>query len=221
MAGFSVPLSKWKEINRKIIRVKNNFFPDNPNINLKRIRRNKYDGDKSWENLSKERQDEFNSEIFNIICEKGNVIIASLIDKSKMNEKNKELSFYLSYSFIVERFQYFLEDIREEGIIIIDKAENSQEIKKLFNNHKDFLKNGVPVKGRFLKSRKEINNICENMIFLDDNDTNLLQLVDIIASAINGKYNRNGDSWFNRISSVIRKSKDGKIEGYGLKIFPP
>ena len=146
MAGFSIHLSKWKETNRRVNLIKEQFFPDNPEINLKSIRRKNYEDNKYWEELTQERKNEFNTELYNLICEQGDIIIASLINKNKMDDKNKELFFYLAYSFIIERYQYFLSEKKEEGLVIMDKANNSPEIQQLYNKHKDFLKNGVSVK---------------------------------------------------------------------------
>ena len=67
--------------------------------------------------------------------------------------------------------------------------------------------------------RHGIENIIKNLIFIDDNHSNCLQVVDMICAAVTGKYNRNTDTYFNRIESKFRK-RDGEIMGYGLKFFP-
>lgn len=232
MAGFIVPLSKWKELNFKIRDLKLNYFKES-NINLKALRRKKYDKHKLWGSLTKEEKIQFNKEFYNIISQEDYVIIAGIIDKNKMKDKDKNLLFYLCYSFILERFEYFLDDKKSYGLVVMDYAEASKEIKSLQRTHKEALESGIRVRRKDLTlkisdkeysfkgyKRRQINNVCEQIIFLNDNYNHILQVVDMIAAAIFAKFNRKTDNWFEKIRQVIRTSGDGKILGYGLKFFP-
>jgi len=221
-----------KKLDEGIIQLKIKFF-SNSDMNLKAIRRKNYDDNKLWQRLSKKEKQEFNNEFYNLICKSNNLILAGIINKEKMDNRNKELLFYLAYGFIIQRYQYFLSEKREYGCIVMDIAESSEEIKNLYNSHKKFLKEGVPVKREDLilkTGKKEIaikdykklplKNICENLIFLNDTDNNMLQVVDMITAAMFAKYNRSCDIWFNKIKSIIRSDSEGNIEGYGIKFFP-
>lgn len=232
MAGFGIPCSNWKMINDKIRKIKLDYFED-MNVNLRKVRRKKYDEYKHWEKLSEEEKEKFNEEFYNLICSQENVILASIINKKEMKKKNKELFFYLPYGFIVQRYQYFLSAKKEFGLIIMDQAKNSKEINNLSYAHRDFLYQGVPVKREdktfkikgkehILKGYKKIalKNICEELIFLDDDENSLLQIVDMIAAAINAEYNYGQEKWFKKIKSIIRKSPKGEMKGWGIKFFP-
>lgn len=232
LSGLIIPVNVWKNFETKIRRIKEDFF-DTPNFNLKAVRRNKHDKDKTWEKLLDDKKKEFNEKFYEIIKESDITIISALIEKKKMEDpKNKELFFYLAYGFIIQRYQYFLQENKTHGIIVMDQAKN-EEIKNLFFVHRGFLKDGVPFRRKDLLlrignreielkdyERHSLNNILENLIFMNDEYSNCLQVVDMICAAISGKFNRNIDIFFNKIEGKIRKSKDGKMQGYGLKIFP-
>lgn len=233
MSGLTIPLNKWNETNKKIEDLKRKYFK-NQSMNLKAIRRKGYDQDSYWNSLSKQKQDEFNQELYDIICDKEHIIIAGLIVNSKMKDRNKELLFTLCYSFILERFEYFLDSKDSEGLIVIDKAESSKEVMNLQRKHSEYLKNGIPVKREDTRinikgkdkifkryMRREIKRVCESILFLDDKSNNFLQLADIISYAIACRYNSKKESWyFNKIKGNIRCSSKGEIMGYGLKFFP-
>lgn len=232
MVGFIVPFEKWKLLNNKIEQLKLKYFL-NPFMNLKEIRRKNYDKNKHWESLSNEKKEEFNKEFYSIISEKDYTIITGIINKEKMNKKNKELLFRLCYGFIIQRYQYFLSEHKLYGIVIMDIAKASKEIQDLYLIHKNFMREGIPTEREdtTLKIKSEeilikgykkqaISNICENLIFLNDKEHNQLQITDMIAAAMSAKFNRNDDRWYKKIEEIIRKSKDGKIKGYGIKFFP-
>ncbi|MFH1971789.1 MAG: DUF3800 domain-containing protein [Patescibacteria group bacterium] len=232
MVGFIVPLEKWRTLNNEITQIKLKYFL-NPTINLKAVRRKNYDKDNCWESLTKEKKEEFNKEFYETICKNEYTLIIGIINKEKMDAKNKEFLFHLSYSFIIERYQYFLSDNNSYGIVIMDIAEANKEIKELRYSHRKFIKDGVPVKREdsILKlgeqeisfkdyKRLELKNICEDLIFLNDKNNNILQITDMIASAMFAKFNRNSDVWYKKIEKIIRCSSSNKIEGYGIKFFP-
>lgn len=235
MAGFIIPLNRWNITNQGIINLKAKYF-SNYLINLKSIRRKNYDKSgvhETWEKLEPKQKEEFNEEFYNLVCNENNCFICSLIDKEKMEKKGKERFFWLAYSFILQRYEYFLSEKKSCGIVIMDIAETSQEIKNLYSSHKECLSLGLPVQRRdmVLKvgntetklkdyERMPLKHICENLSFQQDNDNNMLQIVDMLAYGISGKYNFNQDRWFKKIEKIIRKNSNGKMEGYGIKIFP-
>lgn len=231
LGAFILPISKWKKLDDNIKELKQEFF-DNYLLNLKLIRRKNYDDDKNFKRLSEERQKEFNERLYSIFQDENFVYMTVLIDTKKMKSKDKSFFFHLAYSFLIQRYYYFLSKKRSHGIVIMDKAE-IPEVKNLSYIHRDLLRNGVPfrkVKEVFkiggvehyfdAYERQEMDLIAEDLIFLDDNYCIPLQIVDMICSAISAKYNRNKDYYFNKILKNIHKSNEGKIEGYGIKIFP-
>lgn len=234
LVGVIVKNDKWKEINQAIIDLKLETFKD-PNFNLKNIRRKKYDKDKVWQKLSEVDRKYFDF-MLDTILEDNILVLASLIDRSKMNNKEKDFLFKLAYSFLIERYEYFLEDFYDcYGTVIMDKAESSSEIKSLKGLHKEILRVGVIVgKGEVVMDSKKnflemypakvrykpVKRIIENLTYQADDENNFLQIADLIASAFSYDYKKNTERFSSRFKPLLRKSKSGVVKGFGLKEFP-
>jgi hypothetical protein len=232
LAGFILPEEKWSLLNEDIKNLKRNFF-GKENINLKEIRRKNYDKEKKYKSLDKEKKAEFNEQFYKIVSRDDYTFIAALIDREKMDSKNKKFLFQLAYSFLIQRFQFFLQETKSRGMLIMDYSKNP-EIKNLSEYHQICLDKGVPIgyQIRELKIGDEITklkvydymdlkSIVEHLLFLDDSCSNHLQVVDMICSAISYNYNRNNDYFYKKIEKNIRRcGETGQIDGYGIKIFP-
>ncbi len=239
LSGFIVDINDWHKINLQLNKLKIKYFGID-SINIKEIRRRRYSelfknllGKISLEEI-KNKVKSFFEEFFQILLNNYKfTIISALIDKEKMNDKNKNLLFYLAYSFIIERYEYVLDENKSVGIVIMDSAESNEEIRNLYYVHKAFLRDGVPVKREDLKlivkgeefsfknyKKRKLYRVSENLIFFNDEDCQLLQIADMVCYAISLKYNKHQDYWYEKILPYIRKSKNGIILGYGLKIFP-
>lgn len=164
-------------------------------------------------------------------------LIVALIDRKKMRNKVTETYFKTAYSFLLERFEYFLEDFEScYGSVIMDEAKDSPEIKALKHLHKEDLKEGVRVWhgdlqihdengkiktiGKNLERREPLTRIVSNLIYEKDDDSNFLQVADLVAHAFATEYNRNIDKFSSHYKELLRRGPNGKVEGYGLKIFP-
>ncbi len=234
LVGVIVRNDKWQGLNQSVRDLKVEMFGD-PNFNLKKIRRKKYDKDKSWEKLSQIDRDYFDYAFDNML--KDNItVLAALINRMKMNNKDNDFHFKLAYSFLIERYEYFLEDFDNSyGAVIMDKAENSSEVKGLKALHDEILTDGVIVGKEEIKLRnpsesaelgyngvryKPVSRIVENLTYQRDDDNNFLQIADLIASAFSYDYNKNKERFSSRFMPLLRKSKSGDVKGYGLKEFP-
>jgi len=222
LSAYIVNSKEWKDLNNKIKRIKTDFFREQ-SFNFKLIRTHKYNLRESlpWTSLSEGRKKEFNETFWDLVTKNKDSILASIINKEKMIISDKGLNFKLAYSFLLQRFQYFLEEHENEtGFVIYDKAECSKEIMELSNYHKDFLEKDIKITDKGKEKIIYLKNIYENLMSDDDAKNNFLQISDMIGAAISGKYNFNKDEWFDKLKGSIRKSSEGKIEGYGIKVFP-
>ena len=227
LAGTIISEDNWTFINEKIDGLKEAFFK-NKDINLKLIRRQKYDKESHFENLSDDQKQIFEKELYNILSENCLIYMSALIDRTKITSyTQKQFLFRLAYSFLIQRFEFFLKENRGRGMIIIDNSKN-KEITMLFNYHREIMGEGIPYKRKpnIYASYSDqyefmdLTKIVENLFFQSDDYSNFLQISDIICSAISTKYNRNNDYYFNKILRNIRKSPAGQLEGWGIKIFP-
>jgi hypothetical protein len=232
LTGIIVPVSVWGPLNKDIDKLKEDIFK-NKMFNLKNVRKNRYDKEKVWLKLPKEKQDDFNKKFYKIINGHNISIISALIDKESMKDpKNRGLHFYLAYGFLIQRYEYYLNEKKMLGIVIMDRNKN-KEVADLFFTQRKFLDEGIPIRKRkhVFKvgsqeieledyEKRKVHNIFENLLFMDDKYSNSLQIVDTVCAAISWKFNRNISTYYDKIESKIKRSKDGKILGFGLKFFP-
>ena len=234
IASYICPASLWREINKGIYDLKEKYFGQKE-FNLKAIRTSN-DMDRrirsKWNKLGSKRQEQFRSELAGVVTKPSCCIIASLIDKYKMKNKDRVLQFELAYSFIIQRFDYFLQEHNGYGVMIMDKAEKSSEVTKLFEKHKSILQSGLPVKfpvkfGRnkiptVIQTNQPTQRVVENLIFQKDNESNFIQVADLVAAAISQKYNHGKSAYYLKYKPIIRRNPENnkKLLGYGLKIFP-
>lgn len=235
LGGVIVSFNKWYEINNKMKDLKKNYFNDE-NYNLKNVRRYKHlkkDGTKDkWSSLTKDKKEQYNKDYFEIIG-KDICLIVSLIEKSQMNLKERPELFKLAYSFLIERYEYFLDDIGDvQGIVIADKAEGVGDMKNIVSLHEDILKNGLTVsktkpKGRSAlydekkrESVRPIKNIIEKLFQESDDSNNFIQIADLVAAAFASEYNKKNKKYSSQYMSLLRKATNGEVDGYGIKLFP-
>jgi hypothetical protein len=233
LAGFIIPLKFWHKLDYDLRHLKQRYFLDQ-HINLKHLRRHKYDAAALWEKLSEKEKSEFDDKLWSIIASPENTAIVAVIERERMEKDDKNLLFHLPYSFILERYEYFLSENHAVGIVIMDRANSSKEIIDLYYSHRKFLRGGIPVKRlpnpspdkgkmrRLGKSYqyKQLTHVCEGLGFMDDDDSNFLQIADRIASAVSSKFNQKITRWYDKLEPILRKGVDGKPDGYGLKLFP-
>ena len=228
-------------MNEGINNLKKTYFK-NPDYNLKWIRRSNYDPPKSSKKSSKRSKARFGKDYFSILRDSDVQMVVALIDKSRMGIEDSIVLFEQAYSFVVERFEYFLDSLDCYGSIIMDEAKNSKEVTNLRIAHRKILKEGVivdhlltgidlPLKYKLNPTHKftvdksnfvhmEVKRVVENLQYQQDQDSNLVQVADLVASAVSVKYNRKNNKFFTKYKKFLRKSPRGRIEGYGLKIFP-
>lgn len=114
-----------------------------------------------------------------------------------MNNKDKGNMFKLACSFLLERFEYFLDDYAGAyGTMFLYKADTSKEINDLWEIHRKIMEDGVIVRGYSIidnhdgkfsidfdnPAHRPINRIVENLIFQKDDDNNFLQIADMAVS---------------------------------------
>ena len=131
---------------------------------------------------------------------------------------NENDLYWFAYKQMIERFQYYLQDLSRivgskiNGIIVCDHRQPKED-QQLRHLHQELMLNS-----------KNNNSIYKNLIegvFIAPSHLSVgIQFADLIAGAIYRKFAKKDDKFFEIILPLLRKSKDGKIEGYGLIIWP-
>ena len=159
-------------------------------------------------------EQKFLGEINALIDELPFTLIASIIDKRKLLKKYRypDNPYALALEFVLERAHFALQPESEVPVILESRGRREdRELMQVFN----VIRSGNGLGGTELRHFR--------LIFKSKQDNELgLQIADLIARPIGRAYLNPNQR--NRAYSVIqkkfRRSKSGKIAGWGLKVFP-
>ncbi len=147
--------------------------------------------------------------------------ITIVIDKERwFNSKHFKYDVLQSaYTFLVERFERFLQKNNSKGLIRIDKVSNKpnalnakdQKILNIINNLRAFGSYWSPIRG-----------LVEPPLFLQSSACHGLQVADAIAYGTNLylKGTPRSDRCREAILRKAQRRQDNRIDGYGISIFP-
>lgn len=173
--------------------------------------------------LPQETRDEIRSEVYKLICSIRSVkTIACVVSNAaayEMQSVNEQQDIYhLCYKGVTERFQYHLQDLSRElgrkqfGVVVADHR-GGHDDKLLRQVHQKLLHS----KGEFIS---EYHNLIEGL-FLEPSHLSVgIQLADLAAGAVWRKFERQDDTWFEKLLPSFRTDKNGNVDGYGLVKSP-
>ena len=145
------------------------------------------------------------------------------IDKQKFVSKHSDPNDILDYGhmLLVERFDNFLVEHDEKGIIRIDRTTGSTEI-KLNTKDTKILKIINKIRKNGTRWQAPAKSIVEEPAFLSSHIRIGLQIADAVAYCANRHVNNNSDfdSFWKIIYSKLRSSSIGVVTGYGYRIYP-
>lgn len=145
------------------------------------------------------------------------------IDKQKFIRRHSDPDEILDYGYmlLVERFDNFLNDKNDNGIIRIDR---STDIHQPFLNSLDtrVLKIINKVRKRGTRWQSAATSIVEEPLFLPSHCRKGIQIADAVAYCstrhVNG--HTNFEVYWKVISSKLRTGPNGQVIGYGYRIYP-
>ncbi|OGY99693.1 MAG: hypothetical protein A3B13_01415 [Candidatus Liptonbacteria bacterium RIFCSPLOWO2_01_FULL_45_15] len=219
---------KFREIKKRYyqnpdIEIKSNFLRyANPKIN---------DPEKTSpiKLYDQEQYDSLQLEIQNFLKDIPTKIISVIIDKKGYWAKYPSQNpYHAAYTFLVERFQTYLENNDASGICIIDPREGRVVDKKFIDKDLD------KVHGRLQWSDdgywKQCSRVIEKALFSDSELTIGIQVADLYCYPVFNVFEYNKKSgeyeWFDKISKpklyFHSKNTGGEaiIDSTGLKFFP-
>lgn len=219
LGGLIINSDKWQEINKKITELKLEYFSD-VYVSLKGLRRYKYEfiDNKKQVNpfyyLTSERREEFSKKLKEIILTTDFTYVAAVINKQEHNKKYyyPDDQYLLSYEFIIERFERFLKEKNDYGIIFIEFAYKKLK-EDLEKSHKKFLENGTKF--------QNITQIIESCNFVAGPENNFIQVADLFINAVFASAEYENEDLYKKYMPFIYKNPfTGKIVGNGIKYFP-
>lgn len=184
-----------------------------------------YNGYNSFEGISFTKKWELINNLYDTVGELPMTIISVAIDKQKFrnwkeNAKPKDV-ISMCYNILLERFQMFLQDQNNFGVIRIDRTTDKDQYKL---NSKDqlIIKHTNNIRRKYFTAFVRAKNVVEEVLILDSSIRKGLQIADATAYCTT-KYlttRRNFSGCWNKIEPKFRRSPSGNIKGYGLVVFP-
>lgn len=220
LSGIIVHEKDWQTIEKKLEKLKQDLFPttspDEWELHAFEIWNSKGFFDRDELNVNYAKKQEIFSKIIEFVCNSEVTLINVVIVKDQLKPKHSSMIMEHAWTFIVERFEHFLQQQppnTNNGLIFMDSSQRipESEIKRVLWNlvRKD-------------SKSQNITHVVESPIFTRSHLRNLIQLADMIAYVIYRHYYKNDKrfkEWFDSLT-VKMYQHDGSFHGYGIKIFP-
>ncbi len=173
--------------------------------------------------LNPKTKQNFYTNLNNLISDLSFVVLASVILKNRLKDQYFDPSnpYALALQFIMERFLYFLEGSNDIGYICAESRDPKANT-DLLNTFTNTINNGSYFDNYPCVKAERFQQRIQKMIFITkQKNENGHQIADLVAYPIArfGLDNKKLNPAFDIIKDKFR-SKNGKITGYGLKIFP-
>lgn len=227
LVGLCINEQHYRNIDQKIDELKNKYFPkidlDNVEFHAKDIAYNK----KVYTSLTFDQRFHLFEDIYSLISKIECTIIGTIIRKNKIRKKDLDIELW-AFRLLFDRFCKLLErrnkdekKPNEYALLLFDSIRPVYDL-KLRHKIIDMFRRGTYY--------NQNDYIIEDPLFISSSYRNMVQLVDCIAFCIRRKYRETStkksyldiyfDRYFEIIKDKIDKDKHGKIDGYGIKIFP-
>lgn len=215
LAGILIPADDT-------IKLQNNLKSLKIQHNLPTDKEFKWNAKYSQFGIDKETYISYREGIVQLINEYKNSVIAAVIDKDEAYKKNYINDHHDVYvqalHLIMERVQKEMNDrdlSKEPVMFMFDSRKNDKNCK--LDEELQIAYRRATGLGTFYMS---FPYFSETPIFVDSDYSAGVQLADYCAGIIQRAYEVEKSDWFEKIKPALRKSKTGKISGYGLKVFP-
>lgn len=172
---------------------------------------------KEFSSLTLQRKYELLDSLYDFINTLPITVISIGIDKLEFIKKYSEPDIFKSaWTFLTERFDGYISDNgkdQNKGIIIVDKSSKIPEtdICKIVQRLRKF--------GSYYQ---DIKHLVEEPIFIESDLREGIQIADACAYCTLKhltRYDKFKPYW-NIVYQKLRRAKNGRIDGYGFKIFP-
>ncbi len=235
-AAFILLDDMWQSVDNAVNSLKMRWFPNLPPGDVEIHAYEVIQQKGIYKSLGKKKALKLLEEVFELISQIDCTLIASVIHKHKLRKiKNRDDIELWSHRLLFERVCKFLEkenDRRmrtnqppEYGILLIDSV-NTRYDNTVRRKYNEFFKYGT------LYQTNEY--LIEDPLFVNSQYRNMSQLVDVVAHLVN-RYTimrRKPKAQWSDIDYVIEKGfqilnqqfdrgKSGRLEGCGIKHFPP
>lgn len=174
--------------------------------------------------LNYEQYINMNTDIINMISQYRNSVIGIVMDKESCYKNHKAINnhndlYAFALNLLMERFCMEISD--RDGRNAVTPAMMFTDSRKNDNNNK--LDKELQI--AYLRAKNlgtyyiKFPNFCESIVFIDSSYSSGIQCADFCAGAIHKNFEANDNRFFNLLLPAIRKNKENKIFGYGIKLY--
>ena len=221
IGGVIIPEIHWHEIYKKLRDIKKQYNITSE-IKWRYFSPDNKDENNGMKHLSFEQKNEVRTKLYNIITSYKSVKIISVVTNIEEAYKlpyikNSNDLYWYSYKQVVERFQYYLQDLSRDsgvefnGLVIIDNRLSCDDDRLRTLHHKLMLVNR--------EHYSNFNNLIEGLFIAPSHLSVGVQFADLVSGAVFRKFEKDDDKYYNQIKNSIR-NRDGNINGYGIVEFP-
>ena len=225
LVGCIIEDIKIQEIAREFREIKHKYYQDYDieiKSNFLRYANPDLSEDSPLKLNSKQKYNELEKDISDFLKKIDIVLYSVIIDKeSYWDQYPSQNPYEIAYLFLAERFHKYLLETKSLGICIIDPREGQIE-KHFIGNELSRLHDSMRWEDGQIWNK--CPNIIEKLLYSQSDKTIGIQIADLYCYPIFNifEYNKNKDEYwrFREVSFPKLFSKNGKIDGYGLKYFP-
>ena len=222
IAGLIIPEEQWYSIRHKLIGLKARKHYRGE-LKWRYFAPNNRDDNNPMREWGMDERNEFRSAVFNIITGQRSVkAVCGICDAPLayrlINVNSQEDIYFRTYKAATERFQYFLQDVTRlsgrhvSGIIVADHR-NRGEDNRMREQHEKLIRETNAYTSTY-------SNFIETIFFSPSHMSIGIQLSDMIAGAVWRRFEHDDATWFERVQPVLRRSPDGRVDGFGIARFP-
>jgi hypothetical protein len=224
LAGLSLNEEKWTVAHKSVDSLMQKYFGSR-NISCRELRYSSLiSASPPYDTLTDLERKSLADETFSLIRGLSPVLFASAIDKKAHRGKygtNAIAPKIWALQLVAPRFDKFLARTGVKGIMIMD-AEETRKDKKLRELVQEARKIGIVLQSSILpdpfRTDTKLPNLVESVMFVNSEDSPLIQLVDFCAHAIWNHFERKLSNRYNEIYHLF-DAVGGTV--YGLKVWSP
>ncbi|MDD3794070.1 MAG: DUF3800 domain-containing protein [Candidatus Gracilibacteria bacterium] len=174
--GIGVNFNDIQNIEKDMKNLEINFLPFSQNFDFEFHAIDMAGGKKYFKNFKIDERLKAFEGLINIFEKYDIKFFSQGINKQYLKSKydNPYHPHYLSFMYLIEKIDRFLEDNDKKGLIIMDK--NLETEQNIINNFQDYKKNGTS----FGLRKKSINCLIDTVYYTDSYNSYLMQLSDVI-----------------------------------------
>jgi len=221
MGGSIVNSKEMKRINDEITKLKKQYF-ETVYVDLKGLGNQKRKffhnlGYNPFFEMELKEIEQFADKIFNILKNTNLTFLASIINKDEFYSKKRHYQtdipdlYYISFKFLVEKFDLYLQEIQENGQIHIEldnqqlreNIENAHQQCQLLDNYGDKLVNLI--------------DSC-HIVYGDRN--NFTQIAELFVNSVFKCIEYGKNECYDRYKNMIYSEKNNIRLGYGIQYYP-